>query len=271
MPTCFVIQPFDKGQYDKRYRDVLAPAIVDAGLEPYRVDEDLSVTVPIDTIENRIREAEGCLADITTNNPNVWYEVGFAMANGKPVVLICADPRPEPYPFDVRHRLIISYTPQSTSDFEKLKKDVTTSIKAKAQRAEELQTVAVLSQVAPFEGDLLPHEVAVLITIMSVVSTPDEGVLPQKVKDSMKRSGYTAMASTLALAGLERKEMVEYVTGEDDFGHTFPLCHITRKGIDWMLENDDRFRLKIAEEEPASEPDEPNRTEPTLTDDEIPF
>ncbi len=41
MPTCFVIQPFDKGgPYDKRYRGVLVPAITDAGLEPYRVDED---------------------------------------------------------------------------------------------------------------------------------------------------------------------------------------------------------------------------------------
>jgi hypothetical protein len=45
MPRCFVIQPFDKGPYDKRYKDVQVPAITDAGLEPYRVDEDPSVTV----------------------------------------------------------------------------------------------------------------------------------------------------------------------------------------------------------------------------------
>jgi hypothetical protein len=38
MARCFVIQPFDRGgPYDKRYRDVLTPAIQEAGLEPYRV------------------------------------------------------------------------------------------------------------------------------------------------------------------------------------------------------------------------------------------
>src|ERR1019366_2079478 len=107
MPTCFVVQPFDKGPYDRRYKDLLEPAIRDAGLTPYRVDEDPSVVIPIDDIENRIRESEICLADVTTNNPNIWYEVGFAIANDKPVVFICLDPRPEPYPFDVRHRHVI--------------------------------------------------------------------------------------------------------------------------------------------------------------------
>ncbi len=63
MPRCFVIQPFDdNGPYDKRYKDVLEPAITDAELEPYRVDEDPSVAVPIDDIERGIRDSEICLA-----------------------------------------------------------------------------------------------------------------------------------------------------------------------------------------------------------------
>src|ERR1039458_1328688 len=94
MLRCFVIQRFDKGPYDKRYRDVLAPAIRRAGFEPYRVDEDPNATVVIEDVETGIRESKICLADITPDNPNVWYEVGFALANGKPGVLICAEPRP---------------------------------------------------------------------------------------------------------------------------------------------------------------------------------
>ena len=142
MPTCFVIQPFDKGgPYDKRYRDVLVPAIGEAGLEPYRVDEDPGTTVLIDDIENGIRGAEVCLADITTNNPNIWYEVGFAFANGKSVVLICLDPRPEPFPFDIRHRPVISYTLHSSSDFENLKRELVKRLRAQVEKAEKLQTV----------------------------------------------------------------------------------------------------------------------------------
>lgn len=92
---CFVIQPFDKGgPFDKRYRDVLIPAIKNADLEHYRVDEDPGTTVLIDDIETGIRNSEICLADITNNNPNIWYEVGFAIASDKPVVMVCANPRP---------------------------------------------------------------------------------------------------------------------------------------------------------------------------------
>jgi hypothetical protein len=266
MATCFVIQPFDKGPYDKRYSELLVPAITDAGLTPYRVDQDPGVAIPIDDIEKGIREAEVCLADITTNNPNVWYEVGFAMACGKPVVLICAEPRPEQFPFDVRHRTIIPYSRESITDFEKLKKEVTARLKAQAKKAEELQTVATLSQVNTVEGDLSPHEIGVLITIMTIVSTPEEGVFPHKVQESMKRSGYTAMASTLALAGLKRKEMIEYATEVNDFGNPYTLCQISQRGIDWMLKNEDRFRLKLDEPE-LEEVETPMK----LTDDDIPF
>jgi nucleoside 2-deoxyribosyltransferase len=92
MPRCFVIQPFDDGgPYDKRYWDILAPAIKDADLEPYRVDEDRSVSVPIDDIEKNIEASEICLADITLDNANIWYEVGYAFANDKPVVMVCGN------------------------------------------------------------------------------------------------------------------------------------------------------------------------------------
>lgn len=76
---CFVIQPFDNGKFDKRYYDIFKPAIEATGLSAYRVDEDESVEIPIDTIEEKIKSATICLADITLNNPNVWYEVGFAL------------------------------------------------------------------------------------------------------------------------------------------------------------------------------------------------
>ena len=74
MGTCFAIQPFDRGgQFDKRFEDVIAPAIIATGLEPYRVDRDPSVSIPIEDIESGIRTADICIAEITTDNPNVWF------------------------------------------------------------------------------------------------------------------------------------------------------------------------------------------------------
>ena len=94
MATCFVIQPFDAGKFDKRYEDIYLPAIRAADLEPYRVDKGPSVDVPIDSIEEGIRSALVCLAEITTDNPNVWYELGFAFASGRPLVTVRSDERP---------------------------------------------------------------------------------------------------------------------------------------------------------------------------------
>ena len=40
MATCFMIQPFDRDKFDKRYADTFEPAMSKAELEPYRVDRD---------------------------------------------------------------------------------------------------------------------------------------------------------------------------------------------------------------------------------------
>jgi len=46
MDKCFVMQPFDGSDFDSRYEDVIAPAIREAGLEPYRVDRDPKSVFP---------------------------------------------------------------------------------------------------------------------------------------------------------------------------------------------------------------------------------
>jgi len=61
--TCFVIQPFDRGPYDKRYDDVYDPAINAAGFQPYRVDRDPTASIPIDRIATQIRDAAVVFAE----------------------------------------------------------------------------------------------------------------------------------------------------------------------------------------------------------------
>ena len=99
MERCFVIQPFDNDKFDKRFKDVYSPAIIDAGYDPYRVDKDLSAEIPIDSIDNNIRTSSAVLADITIDNPNVWFEVGLAIAYKKRTILICSDERKDKFCF----------------------------------------------------------------------------------------------------------------------------------------------------------------------------
>src|SRR5437867_4055926 len=110
---CCIFQPFDSGgPYDKRYEGVLAPAVKAANLEAYRVDKDPRATIPIETLHREIRSSTACVADITTDNPNVWYELGYAIASDKPTVIICSNQRGASRPFDIQHRQIIYYAPE---------------------------------------------------------------------------------------------------------------------------------------------------------------
>ncbi|HYY73069.1 MAG TPA: hypothetical protein VE778_05700 [Candidatus Bathyarchaeia archaeon] len=248
MPRCFVIQPFDDGgPYDKRYADVLHPAIQDAGLEPYRVDKDLAATIPIDDIEENIRTSEICLADITLDNANIWYEVGFAFANDKPVVMICAKPRPTKAPFDVQHRHIIYYKLDSPSDFKKLQREITERLKAQIEKTEAMRSVASLSPVKATKSGLTSYEIAAMVLIMEGRLTPGDGITPYSIRTDMRKAGYTDIATSLSLESLTRKGMIEYTDARDENGEVYTVCALTSRGLDWMLENQDRFKLSRQE------------------------
>jgi nucleoside 2-deoxyribosyltransferase len=90
-------------------------------------------------IEEGIRTAQACVADISKDNPNVWFELGLAIASGKPVVLIAQDDPARKFPFDVQHRHIIRYRTESTRDFANLATDITTRLKAVLQKEERLE------------------------------------------------------------------------------------------------------------------------------------
>jgi hypothetical protein len=162
LATCFVIQPFDEGgKFDKRYTDVFAPAIRDAGLDPYRVDTDPTVSIPIDEIQNGIRRASLCFADITQDNPNVWFELGYALASDKEICLVCSDERTGKYPFDVQHRTITKYRVESKGDFELLQSRITERLKATMEKSATLAAIEAHSPIKEPEG-LLQHEMIVL-------------------------------------------------------------------------------------------------------------
>jgi hypothetical protein len=137
MNRCFVIQPFDKGPFDKRFDDIIEPAIGDAGLAAYRVDRDPGVTVPIDDIERGIHESAAVIADISLDNPNIWYEVGYARAADKPLVMICSSRR-DRFPFDIQHRSIIKYSTDSVSDFTKLRDEIAERLRAVVGKNQEV-------------------------------------------------------------------------------------------------------------------------------------
>jgi hypothetical protein len=188
MEKCFVIQPFDNDKFDKRFVDIFEPAIVKAGFDAYRFDKDLSVRIPIDDIEKGISESVICFAEITTDNPNVWYELGFAFACNKDVVMVCSDERQGKFPFDIQHRHVITYKTSSTSDFTSLEDTITRKIKAfqlKSKTVKQLNTTPVVET----EG-LKGHEIALLILIMENQVSSEDSTSIYSLKNEMNKDGF---------------------------------------------------------------------------------
>lgn len=245
---CFVMQPFDGGAFDKRYESVFAPAISAAGLEPYRVDRDPSVSVPIQDIENGIRDAEVCLADITTDNPNVWFELGFALAIPRDVVLVCSDERKTRYPFDVQHRAILKYSTDAPQDFEELKGKITKRIQAILKKNEEIGRVATLPAVKDTEG-LNQHELVALVTIMENAFLSNGYVPAWTIRRDMNSAGFTDIAVSIALKTLgSMKGMVESDLWTDPDSGPYAVYKPTDKGEKWLIDNQDKLQLRTSGE-----------------------
>jgi hypothetical protein len=87
--------------------DIYEPAIQKAGLRAVRADADIFGTGKIIDQWAGINASKVLVAELTTRNPNVFYELGLAHALDKPVVLISSNE--DDVPFDLKHIRVIYY------------------------------------------------------------------------------------------------------------------------------------------------------------------
>ena len=261
MATCFVIQPFDSGKFDKRFDDVYKPSIEAAGLEAYRVDKDPGVSIPIDAIEDGIRRATICLADITADNPNVWYELGYAFALGRPVVMVCSEERTgKKYPFDIQHRAIIPYLADAPSDFDRLRENLTAKLKAMIATGAALRNIAESDPVAAVEG-LSSAEVMVLAVVAGSSFHPSDVVSVYGSRRDTEQAGITKLGFNLAVRRLVAKKFVEIEQLEDEAGDLledeagdlYDSIRVTETGWAWVEANESRFILHRPEKQESSD------------------
>jgi len=107
-PRIFVIMPFAE-PFNSLYHDVIFPVAARLGFEIIRVDEIPGPGVILDDIQMQIEEAHAVVAEVSTHNPNVFYELGYAHALRKPAVLLVRRDESGKMPFDVRGYRAIFY------------------------------------------------------------------------------------------------------------------------------------------------------------------
>jgi len=113
----FVVMPFGKKKLTKKieidcddiYKRLLEPAITAAGLKAHRADADRrGGSIHLDMFQDLLL-AEFVVADLTMDNPNVWYEIGVrhALRSGGTVMTYAAR---EKLPFDIAGQRMQRYT-----------------------------------------------------------------------------------------------------------------------------------------------------------------
>jgi hypothetical protein len=118
LPYLFVAMPYAKEFKNAYYFGMKAP-IEQRQRRCERADQEVFVGDIVERVQKTIQAAELVIADITGNNPNVFYEVGYAEGVNKKTILISQ--QTDNLPFDMSTRRVIRYEPM---DIDSLAKDI---------------------------------------------------------------------------------------------------------------------------------------------------
>lgn len=106
-PKCFIIMPFGIQDLEDLYSEFILPVLDGCKLECARGDDIFGSNVVMEDVKAAIAKADLIIADLSGQNPNVFYEVGIAHTLGKPVLLLSQSI--DDVPFDLRHRRVLPY------------------------------------------------------------------------------------------------------------------------------------------------------------------
>ena len=107
-PHAFVAMPFGTKpgadgapiDFNRVFAELLKPALQDAGCSVFRADEEQRAGDIRSDMFQELLAADLVLADLTLDNPNVWYELGVRHALRARGVVLVQGPRPTS-PFDI--------------------------------------------------------------------------------------------------------------------------------------------------------------------------
>jgi nucleoside 2-deoxyribosyltransferase len=93
--------------YDALHASVIRPIVEESGLEAYH-----AAGLMLEEAAQGIRRAKLVIAEVTPANPNVYYELGYAHALGKPTLLLARRDTKLPFDLSVHQCLFYDATPE---------------------------------------------------------------------------------------------------------------------------------------------------------------
>lgn len=167
MRSCFVSAPVGvksepNGRlldFDFIYAEVLRPAVEAAGMQCHRLDDFSPNVVWHKTLFAALVSSDLVIADISTNSPNVFYEIGVrhALKRGRTIFMSSKGGRP---PADISYMQVLSYEPDASGRLtgqpaERFRAALHFAIR---QSERSLVTDSPIFELFPDLEVILPHE-----------------------------------------------------------------------------------------------------------------
>lgn len=113
MKRCFLISPIGaEGSEIREHADdvmdfIIKPAMEELGYESYRSDHSHALGKISDQMFKSILQDDLCVALLTFQNPNVYYELAVAQSAARPVIILAL--KGTNLPFDIKDMRVVHY------------------------------------------------------------------------------------------------------------------------------------------------------------------
>jgi tetratricopeptide (TPR) repeat protein len=153
-PHAFVAMPFGTKpnhegtmvNFDRVYAELIAPALSAAGCEVFRADQEQRAGDIRGDMFQELLVADLVVADLTLDNPNVWYELGVRHALRARGVVLIQGPRAA-QPFDIYTDRKLRYSLKDGAPDETTREDDIRRLTDMARATLESSTARVVSPV----------------------------------------------------------------------------------------------------------------------------
>lgn len=134
MRKCFVVSPIGedgsviRNNADKLFKYIVKPVCEACEFEAIRVDRLNDANSITQTIIEYLEESDLVIADISSHNPNVFYEMGFRARTKKPIIHLKT--KNEKLPFDINTIRTFEYDLTDLDSVEEIKDRLIKTIKS---------------------------------------------------------------------------------------------------------------------------------------------
>ena len=221
MRTCFVIGPIGKANSDTRKRsDQVLKYIIEPALpkdyEALRADRMPDPGMITSQVIQQLLDAPLVIADLSTHNPNVFYELAIRHATRKPVIHLIG--KDETIPFDVSDFRAITIAIDDLEIVDRAKTDIANQLESIGDNPKPMQTPISVAKAIDLLKDSenpsekmmgqLVEDVSSLRAEVRSMRTPDHGSRPPKV------TKVGLMALDLVCSRCGRHEVLRGSTGD---------------------------------------------------------